>query len=233
MKNTVIFDLDGTLLNTLDNLTNNINAALEYMNFPKRTTEEIRHFVGDGMRMLVNRAVPAGTPDEKIENTFKYFCEYYFAHCDEKTAPYDGIMQMLNNLVKQNYKLAVVSNKRIEAVEELCRKYFSMITVISADQPGMKRKPAADGIENVLRQLSSKKSDAVYVGDSEVDILTAKNAEIDCISVTWGFRTKKELLDNGAVNVISHPDELLELLKKFENTICKGENYEGFDCSHK
>lgn len=214
MKDTVIFDLDGTLLNTLDNLTDNVNAALEYMHFPKRTMEEVRHFVGDGMRMLVNRAVPAGTSDEGIESTFNYFCEYYFVHCDEKTAPYDGIMQMLDNLVAQNYKLAVVSNKRLEAVKELCRKYFSMIAVLSADQPGMRRKPAADGIENVLRQLNSGKSDAVYVGDSEVDILTAKNAEIDCISVTWGFRTKAELLDNGAVNVISRPDELLELVKK-------------------
>lgn len=214
MKNTVIFDLDGTLLNTLDNLTDSINAALEYMDFPKRTTEEVRCFVGNGMRTLVNRAVPTGTSDKKIESTFTYFCEYYFAHCDEKTAPYDGIMQMLNNLVKQNYKLAIVSNKRIEAVKELCRKYFDMITVMAADQPEMKRKPAADGIENVLRQLNSSKSDAVYVGDSEVDILTAKNAQIDCISVTWGFRTKTELLNSAAVNLISHPNELLELLKK-------------------
>lgn len=215
MKDTVIFDLDGTLLNTLDDLADGVNAALEYMKFPKRTLEEVRCFVGNGMRMLVNRAVPVGTSDEMTESTFKYFCEYYFAHCNEKTAPYNGIMQMLTELVKLNYKLAVVSNKRIEAVKELCRKYFGMITVMSGDQPGMRRKPAADGIENVLRQLNSEKSSAVYVGDSEVDVLTAENAGIDCISVTWGFRTERELLDNGAANLISHPNELLELLKKF------------------
>lgn len=214
-KNTVIFDLDGTLLNTLDDLADSINAALEYMNFQKRSSEEVRCFVGNGMRILVNRAVPAATPDNEIEKTFKYFCEYYFSHCDKKTAPYDGVMQMLTELVKQNYKLAVVSNKRIEAVEDLCRKYFSMITVMSADQPGMKRKPAADGIENVLHRLNSEKAESVYVGDSEVDILTARNAGIDCISVTWGFRTERELLDNKAENLISHPCELIDLLNRF------------------
>lgn len=214
-KNTVIFDLDGTLLNTLDDLADSINAALEYMNFPKRSSEEVRRFVGNGMRALVNRAVPAATPDNEIEKTFKYFYEYYFSHCDKKTAPYDGVMQMLTELVKQNYKLAVVSNKRIEAVEDLCRKYFSMITVMSADQPGMKRKPAADGIENVLHRLNSEKAESVYVGDSEVDILTARNAGIDCISVTWGFRTERELLDNKAENLISHPCELIDLLNRF------------------
>lgn len=214
-KTTVIFDLDGTLLNTLDDLADGINAALEYMNFPKRSLEEVRNFVGNGMRVLVNRAVPADASDKQIEDTFKYFCEYYFSHCDLKTAPYDGIMQMLAELAKQNYKLAVVSNKRIEAVKDLCRKYFDMITVMAADQPGIRRKPAADGIENVLCRLNSEKSEAVYVGDSEVDILTAENAKIDCISVTWGFRTEKELRASNAARLISHPNELIDLLNKF------------------
>lgn len=217
MKKAIIFDLDGTLLDTLEDLADGVNAALEYMKFPKRTIEEIRCFVGNGMRQLINRAVPSGTSEAKIEKTFDYFCEYYFAHCNEKTAPYQGIMQVLDELVRQNYKLAVVSNKREEAVKALCEKYFDMITVMSGDKPGINRKPAPDSVENVLKQLDCEKSDAIYVGDSEIDILTAKNAGVDCVSVAWGFRTERELLDNGATDVIFGPHELLDKIKDFEN----------------
>ena len=166
MKKAIIFDLDGTLLDTLEDLADGVNAALEYMKFPKRTIEEIRRFVGNGMRQLINRAVPSGTSEAKIEKTFDYFCEYYFAHCNEKTAPYQGIMQVLDELVRQNYKLAVVSNKREEAVKALCEKYFDMITVMSGDKPGINRKPAPDSVENVLKQLDCEKSDAIYVPSS-------------------------------------------------------------------
>lgn len=217
MKKAIIFDLDGTLLDTLEDLADGVNAALEYMKFPKRTIEEIRCFVGNGMRQLINRAVPSGTSEAKIEKTFDYFCEYYFAHCNEKTAPYQGIMQVLDELVRQNYKLAVVSNKREEAVKALCEKYFDMITVMSGDKPGINRKPAPDSVENVLKQLDCEKSDAIYVGDSEIDILTAKNAGVDCVSVAWGFRTERELLDNGAADIIFEPHELLDKIKDFEN----------------
>jgi phosphoglycolate phosphatase len=215
MKKAIIFDLDGTLLNTLDDLADSVNVTLEYMNFPRRTLEEIRRFVGNGMRQLINHAVPSGIPEAKIEDAFDYFCRYYFAHCNEKTAPYDGIMQMLEEAVKQNYKLAVVSNKRDEAVKELCRQYFDMIEVVFGDKPGIKRKPAPDGVEYVLKQLDCEKSEAIYVGDSEVDILTARNAGVDCISVTWGFRTERELLNNGADVLVSQPSELLDKIRKF------------------
>jgi phosphoglycolate phosphatase len=214
MKKTVIFDLDGTLLDTLEDLTDSVNVTLEYMNYPTRTLEEIRSFVGNGMRQLINCAVPSGTSEVKIEEAFDYFCKYYFAHCNEKTKPYSGIHELLNELVRRNYKLAVVSNKRDEAVKELCCRYFDMIEVVSGDKPGIKRKPAPDGVEYVLKQLDCEKNDAVYVGDSEIDILTARNAGVDCISVTWGFRTERELLDNGAVNLIFEPNELLRLLEK-------------------
>lgn len=214
MKKTVIFDLDGTLLDTLEDLTDSVNVTLEYMNYPTRTLEEIRSFVGNGMRQLINHAVPSGTSEVKIEEAFDYFCKYYFAHCNEKTKPYSGIHELLNELVRRNYKLAVVSNKRDEAVKELCCRYFDMIEVVSGDKPGIKRKPAPDGVEYVLKQLDCEKNDAVYVGDSEIDILTARNAGVDCISVTWGFRTERELLDNGAVNLIFEPNELLRLLEK-------------------
>ena len=214
MKKTVIFDLDGTLLDTLEDLTDSVNVTLEYMNYPTRTLEEIRSFVGNGMRQLINHAVPSGTSEVKIEEAFDYFCKYYFAHCNEKTKPYSGIPELLNELVRRNYKLAVVSNKRDEAVKELCCRYFDMIEVVSGDKPGIKRKPAPDGVEYVLKQLDCEKNDAVYVGDSEIDILTARNAGVDCISVTWGFRTERELLDNGAVNLIFEPNELLRLLEK-------------------
>lgn len=214
MKNAVIFDLDGTLLDTLEDLADSVNVTLEYMNYPKRTLEEIRSFVGNGMRQLINCAVPSGIPEAKIEDAFDYFCKYYFAHCNEKTKPYSGIPELLNELVRRNYKLAIVSNKRDEAVKELCRLYFSMIEVTAGDKPGRNRKPAPDGVEYVLKQLDCEKNEAVYVGDSEIDILTAGNTGIDCISVTWGFRTERELLDNGAVNLISEPNELLRLLEK-------------------
>ena len=214
MKKTVIFDLDGTLLDTLEDLTDSVNVTLEYMNYPTRTLEEIRSFVGNGMRQLINHAVPSGTSEVKIEEAFDYFCKYYFAHCNEKTKPYSGIHELLNELVRRNYKLAVVSNKRDEAVKELCCRYFDMIDVTAGDKPTRSRKPAPDGVEYVLKQLDCEKNDAVYVGDSEIDILTARNAGVDCISVTWGFRTERELLDNGAVNLIFEPNELLRLLEK-------------------
>lgn len=214
MKKAVIFDLDGTLLDTLEDLADSVNVTLEYMGFPKRTLEEIRCFVGNGMRQLINCAVPSGISKTKIEETFDYFCKYYFAHCNEKTKPYSGIPELLDELVRRNYKLAVVSNKRDEAVKELCSRYFSMIEVTAGDKPGRNRKPAPDGVECVLKQLDCEKNEAVYVGDSEVDILTAGNAGIDCINVAWGFRTENELLSNGAVNLIFKPNELLRLLEK-------------------
>lgn len=225
MIKVVIFDLDGTLLNTLEDLADSVNVTLEYFNFPKRTLDEIRGFVGNGMRQLINRAVPPCTSEVMTEKAFEYFCEYYFMHCNEKTTPYDGIMQMLDELVRQNYKLAVVSNKRDEAVRALCGQYFDMIETVAGDKPGINRKPAPDGIENILRQLNCKKNEAVYVGDSDIDILTAKNAGIGCISVTWGFRTERELLDNGATDIISNPHELLKIIKEID--------YESFNCSYK
>ena len=189
-----IFDLDGTLLDTLQDLANSTNYALCAMGFPTRRIDEVRSFVGNGIKKLIERAVPTGTPSEDIEKTFSIFKSYYADHCEDKTKPYNGIMALLDRLKEENVLIAVVSNKIDSAVSVLCEKYFGDRIVMSVgDREGIEKKPAPDSVLEVLHSLDIKKEDAVYIGDSEVDIQTAKNAEMDCISVTWGFRDREYL----------------------------------------
>lgn len=209
----VIFDLDGTLLNTLNDLADAVNWALEKYGQPKRSLEEVRRFVGNGLRNLMVQAVPNGDENPVFESLFEFFREYYKGHCNVKTAPYEGILELLKELKGRSVKMAIVSNKIDAGVKELNGIHFAeFIEVAIGEREGIGRKPAPDSVNEALRILNVDKEHAVYVGDSDVDILTAKNAEIRCISVSWGFRDEAFLMEHGAGIMIDRPLELLEYL---------------------
>ncbi len=216
---TVIFDLDGTLLNTLEDLTDSVNHAMEEFGFPLHTIEEIRSFVGNGAPTLIERSIPQGKENPSYDAVLAAFKEHYAAHCEDKTNPYEGIMELLAQLKEKGYRMAVVSNKFDGAVKRLCGKYFGdYIEAAIGESADVKRKPAPDTVYQALCELSCDASRAVYVGDSEVDIQTAKNASLPCISVTWGFRTEERLKDAGADGklMIRNPQELVPLLLKLQ-----------------
>lgn len=211
MKKAVIFDLDGTLLNTLDDLADSTNYALSKFGYPTRTIDEVRQFVGNGVAKLIERAIPEGKNNPNFEKCLAIFKENYAQNMYNKTAPYNGIIEMLSNLKSKGIKIAVVSNKFDLAVKELCKKYFEGFIDFAAGEneaQGIKKKPAPDTVISVLNEFNFAPEDAVYVGDSDVDIMTAKNSKISCISVTWGFRDEKFLLKNGATILINAPSEI-------------------------
>lgn len=211
MKKIVIFDLDGTLLNTLDDLADSTNFALSKFNYPTRTIEEVRQFVGNGVAKLIERAIPEGKNNPNFEKCLAIFKENYAQNMYNKTAPYNGILDMLANLKSKGLKIAVVSNKFDLAVKELCQKYFNGYIDFAAGEneaAGIKKKPAPDTVLEVLKEFNLKPNEAIYVGDSDVDIMTAKNSDMPCISVTWGFRDEKFLLSYGATILIDSPDEI-------------------------
>ena len=206
-----IFDLDGTLLDTLEDLADSTNYIMRSFGYPERTIVEVRAFVGNGIRKLLERSAPNGTPSEEIDRMFEQFKEYYGAHCADKTKPYDGIIELLASLKKKGVRLAVVSNKADYAVKALCEQYFpGYFDEAVGERIGIARKPAPDTVNEVLKNLQIEKAQAVYIGDSEVDVQTAKNAELDCIAVDWGFRDKEVLEEAGAERIVSTPAELLE-----------------------
>lgn len=211
MKKAVIFDLDGTLLNTLDDLADSTNYALSKFGYPTRTIDEVRQFVGNGVAKLIERAIPEGKNNPNFEKCLAIFKENYAQNMYNKTAPYNGIIEMLSNLKSKGIKIAVVSNKFDLAVKELCKKYFEGFIDFAAGEnevQGIKKKPAPDTVISVLNEFNFAPEDAVYVGDSDVDIMTAKNSKMPCISVTWGFRDEKFLLENGATILINAPSEI-------------------------
>lgn len=210
---TVIFDLDGTLLNTLDDLRDSVNYALAKHNMPERTLDEIRRFVGNGIRKLIERSVNCDAGSPVTDAVFDDFREHYAKNCQNKTRPYDGIITMLEKLHSDGYKLAIVSNKADFAVKELSEHFFGeLISVSVGEREGIKRKPSPDTVNEVLSKLDETPENAVYVGDSDIDIKTAANSGLKCISVLWGFRDEKFLRDNGAEMFISSPDELFDLV---------------------
>ena len=209
---TYIFDLDGTLLDTLGDLAASVNHALRTHGLPEHSIDDVRRFVGNGVRKLMERAVPDGAANPLFDETFATFRQYYMAHSLDTTRPYEGIPETLEALKARGCHLAVVSNKMMAATQELCYHFFpSTIEVaIGEDEAaGIRRKPAPDTVFAALKALGVGKENAVYVGDSDVDIQTARNADIPCISVLWGFRDRDFLLQNGAETFISTPSELL------------------------
>lgn len=209
----VIFDLDGTLLNTLYDLTDAVNWTLEKYGMPTRTMEEIRSFVGNGLRNLMCCAVPEGKENPAYDSMFESFHEYYKSHCNIKTAPYEGILELMKELQGRGVKMAIVSNKIDSGVKELSGIHFAdYVEVAIGEREGIGRKPQPDSVNEALHILGVDKEHAIYVGDSEVDILTARNADVRLISVSWGFRDKTFLLEKGAAIMIDRPLELLEYL---------------------
>ena len=213
MYKLIAIDLDGTLLNTLYDLTDSVNWALETYGLPTRSIEEVREFVGNGLRNLMTQAVPGGEENPVFEELFEAFRAYYKAHCNIKTVPYEGIIELMRELQARDVKMAIVSNKIDSGVKELNEIHFSeYVQTAIGEREGIGRKPAPDSVNEALRILGVEKEHAVYVGDSDVDIQTAKNAQMRCISVTWGFRDEPFLMEHGAGIMINRPLELLEYL---------------------
>lgn len=215
MKNyeTIVFDLDGTLLNTLEDLTDAVNDALRAMQMPERTLQEVRMFVGNGVRRLMELSVPDGFKNPKFEETFVRFKQYYEAHCNDKTRAYEGMVPLLRELKERGYALAIVSNKLDAAVKELNEIYFEgIVQAAVGEREGVARKPAPDMVYLALEELQKPWETALYIGDSDVDILTAKNAGLPSISVLWGFRDKEFLQAHGAKHFAQTPEDILRFL---------------------
>ncbi len=209
----VIFDLDGTLLDTLEDLKDAVNYVLRQYHFPERSLEEIRKAVGNGIRKLMERSVPEGTKPEILDAAFSDFRTYYKANCKNKTKPYAGMNELVEKLREEGYKLAVVSNKNDEAVKEIIPYYFGELFEIAVGATeGMAKKPAPDTTFLALEQMKIAKEKAVYIGDSQVDVETAKNAGLDGIFVTWGFRGKEELAEAGAQAFADSVTQLHEMI---------------------
>lgn len=211
MYNTYIFDLDGTLLSTLADLAASCNYALRTNGMPEHTEDEVRRFVGNGVKKLMERAVPDGLQNPLFDKAFADFRQHYMKHNLDTTRPYDGIMPMLEQLRLRGKQVAVVSNKFYAATQELCRHFFgNLVDVAIGEREDIRRKPAPDTVIEALRQLGANAEGSVYIGDSDVDIDTARNSGMPCISVMWGFRDKEFLIEHGATTLVATPQEILD-----------------------
>lgn len=212
--NLIIFDMDGTILNTLEDLADSLNFTLKNCGFPQRTLTEVRAFVGNGIRKLIERSVPKDASQADLENVYSTFMEYYALHSADKTRPYEGIPQLVKELRLMGYKTAVVSNKADAAVKQLSQRYFPGLFELSiGERAGVDRKPSPDSVNEVMKQLDVPPEQTVYIGDSEVDLATAKNAGIDSIIVEWGFRDRDFLIEKGAQVTVTTITELMNALK--------------------
>jgi phosphoglycolate phosphatase len=211
--NTIIFDLDGTLLNTLDDLRDSLNSILIMKGYEPRSFEDVKRFIGNGTYNLLRLSLPVSCNEEEVTNIHNLFREHYSHNMQNKTRPYCGIMELLLDLNRYNYKLAIVSNKFDSAVKELASIYFgNLIKVAIGESSKIKRKPSPDSIFTAVSELGSELSRSILIGDSETDVRTAKNAGIPCIGVTWGFRSREVLRTEGADYLIDTPRELLTLI---------------------
>ena len=220
-KRYAIFDLDGTLLDTLDDLTDSMNYMLGKHNFPLRTRNEVRNFVGNGVRKLVERAIPTEykADDEFIDKFYNDFSLYYNSHSDVKTSPYPGTLDMLDKLLHSGFDIAIVSNKIDSAVKSLSTKFFGeRIKSAIGEKPSIRHKPEPDMVFMAMEEMGADKENSIYIGDSEVDIQTAKNAGIPCISVLWGFKDRKFLEDSGAMAIVESMEELGERLVNYQKS---------------
>ena len=220
-KRYAIFDLDGTLLDTLDDLTDSMNYILGKHNFPLRTRDEVRNFVGNGVRKLVERAVPPEykADEEFIDKFYNDFSLYYNSHSDIKTSPYPGTLDMLDKLLENGFDIAIVSNKIDSAVKSLSAKFFGeRIKSAIGEKPSVRHKPEPDMVFMAMEEMGADKENSIYIGDSEVDIQTAKNSGIPCISVLWGFKDRKFLEDSGAMAIVESMEELGERLVNYQKS---------------
>ena len=218
-KRYAIFDLDGTLLDTLDDLTDSMNYMLGKHNFPLRTRNEVRNFVGNGVRKLVERAIPTEykADDEFIDKFYNDFSLYYNSHSDVKTSPYPGTLDMLDKLLENGFDIAIVSNKIDSAVKSLSAKFFGgRIRSAIGEKPSIRHKPEPDMVFMAMEEMGANKMDSIYIGDSEVDIETARNAGIPCVSVLWGFKDRKFLEESGATMLVHSMEELTKNLINYQ-----------------
>ena len=210
MKTGILFDLDGTLLNTLEDLLDATNYALEVCGYPKRTLPELRRFVGNGAENQIRMSLPAWASPEEVQRVLKIYKPYYTEHCQVKTRPYDGIWESLA-ILKEKYPIAVVSNKPDAAVKTLCGQMFPGIFALG-EAPDCPRKPAPDMVHKACRAIGV--DTCVYVGDSEVDVRTAKNAGVPCLSVLWGFRDREDIEAAGGQYFCESPAQLTEKIEE-------------------
>ena len=211
MYKTYIFDLDGTLLNTLGDLAASTNYALRQYGMPEHTIDDVRRFVGNGVGKLIERAIPEGLANPQYEDVLATFRKHYMLHSLDTTAPYPGIESLLNSLRSHGCNVAVVSNKFYNATVELCRHFFAdTVEVAIGERENIRRKPAPDTVFEAMRQLGVSGEDTVYVGDSDVDVATARNSGIPCISVLWGFRDRDFLIEHGATTFVNTPEDIIK-----------------------
>lgn len=209
----IIFDLDGTLLDTLEDLTDAVNHVMQVFSLETKTLEQVRSYVGNGVANLVGKCIPEGLSHPQYPEILDAFIQYYEANCDHKTKPYEGILELIDKLHRDGRRLGIVSNKFDDAVKALNQQYFhSWIDFALGVTDGLHRKPAPDMVYACLEQMQLNLDEVVYIGDSEVDLLTAQNAGIPCISVLWGFRSREELLEHGATQLVSTVKELEKIL---------------------
>ena len=207
--------MDGTILNTLEDLKNSLNYVLQQSGYQTRTLEEVRTFVGNGIRKTIERALPSDIEEEKIDELFSLFMDYYAIHNTDNTKPYNGVIDLLKELKHLGYKTAVVSNKQDSAVKSLCKKFFTgLFDVEIGEKENIAKKPDPDEVNEVLKILNIDRTKSIYIGDSEVDIQTAKNSKMKSIIVDWGFRDRKFLYEHGAEVIVSNPSEILNIINK-------------------
>lgn len=210
--NTYIFDLDGTILDTLLDLANAVNFAMRSKGFPERTVDEVRSFIGNGIKVLIKRSVPADTDEENYNEALEVFRKYYLEHIADYTRPYDGITDVINELKSKGCKTAVVSNKTHVAAQAVVKDFFGDIfDIVVGKMEEFPPKPEPDSLLYAIKTLGVEKSDCIYIGDSDVDVLTAHNAGIECIGVTWGNRDEDVLLKSGAEYIAHTPKEMLDI----------------------
>lgn len=213
MRNLVIFDLDGTLLYTLEDLTDSVNYTLSTFGYETKTLDEVSMHVGNGVQHLVKKLLPEDLSDSDFEKCYQCFKEHYSEHCCDKTRPYDGIMDTLKILKYRGVKVGVLSNKFQSAAEEVCEHYFQgLYDIVIGESENCRRKPAPDGINMICEKFAAEKDDVLYFGDSEVDIKTAENSGVYCVSVLWGYRDREFLADNGAKVFVSNPLDIADIL---------------------
>ncbi len=209
----VIFDLDGTLLNTLSDMHTSVNATMAHYHLPVHSREEVRQFVGNGAKVLIQRCLPFDVTEARLAEITDFYVSHYAAHVREHTAPYPGLLALLSQLKVVGSPAAVVSNKPDGSTRQMAEHYFpGLLTLAVGDCPGQRKKPHPDSVCKVLQTMGLTARQAVYVGDSEVDVATARNAGLDCIAVTWGFRSRKQLEESGAVLFANNAQELSDLL---------------------
>lgn len=214
MKKTLIFDLDGTVLNTIQDLRNSVNFALKTSGYREKSLEEVKKSVGNGLKMLIRRVLPPDAEEETVDAVLAAMKAHYRQHCHDETKPYPGIPALLKRLHMEGYRIALVSNKADVMTKELHRVFFAdTIDVAIGETEQIRRKPAPDMVLEAIRQLGSEQSDAICIGDSEVDIETAQNAGLPCLSVTWGFRSEAELQAAGAERVFQTTNDLYKAIK--------------------